>query len=55
MSTIGVVDLFFVHKSVSGALYTYFESATIIMCMYLVMTLISSRLLLLWGEKAGRQ
>ena len=51
LSTIGVVDLFFVHKSVSGALYTYFESATIVMCMYLVMTLISSRLLLLWEKK----
>ena len=51
LSVIGVVDLFFVHKSVSGALYTYFESATIVMCIYLVMTLISSRLLLLWEKK----
>lgn len=51
LSVIGVVDLFFVHKSVSGALYTYFESATIVMCIYLVMTVISSRLLLLWEKK----
>ena len=39
------------HKSVAGALYTYFESATIVMAIYLTMTLISSRLLNLW-EKA---
>ena len=51
LSVIGIVDLFFVHKSVAGALYTYFESATIVMCIYLVMTVISSRLLLLWEKK----
>lgn len=48
LSIIGVVDLFFVHKSVAGARYTYFESATIVMAIYLTMTLISSRLLNLW-------
>lgn len=51
LSIISIVDLFFVHKSVAGALYTYFESATIVMCIYLTMTLISSRLLLLWEKK----
>lgn len=51
LSVIGIVDLFFVHKSVSGALYTFFESATIVMCIYLVMTVIASRLLLLWEKK----
>ena len=51
LSVIGIVDLFFVHKSVAGALYTFFESATIVMCIYLVMTVISSRLLLLWEKK----
>ena len=51
LSIISIVDLFFVHKSVAGALYTYFESATIVMAIYLTMTLISSRLLNLW-EKA---
>ena len=51
LSVIGIVDLFFVHKSVAGALYTYFESATIVMYIYLVMTVISSRLLLLWEKK----
>lgn len=51
LSIISIVDLFFVHKSVAGALYTYFESATIVMCIYLTMTLVSSRLLLLWERK----
>lgn len=51
LSIISIVDLFFVHKSVAGALYTYFESATIVMCIYLTMTLVSSRLLLLWEKK----
>ena len=45
LSVISIVDLFFVHKSVAGALYTYFESATIVMVIYLTMTLVVSRLL----------
>jgi len=48
LSIISIVDLFFVHKSVAGAMYTYFESATIVMAIYLTMTLVSSRLLNLW-------
>lgn len=51
LSVISIVDLFFVHKSVSGALYTYFESATIVMVIYLTMTLITSRLLRLWENR----
>ena len=51
LSVISIVDLFFVHKSVSGALYTYFESATIVMCIYLTMTLLASKLLNLWEKK----
>ncbi len=51
LSVISIVDLFFVHKSVAGALYTYFESATIVMVIYLTMTLISSFLLNLWEKK----
>ena len=51
LSVISIVDLFFVHKSAAGALYTYFESATIVMCIYLTMTLVSSRLLALWERK----
>ena len=51
LSVISIVDLFFVHKSVAGALYTYFESATIVMAIYLTMTLVTSRLLLLMEKK----
>lgn len=51
LSVISITDLFFVHKSVVGALYTYFESATIVMIIYLTMTLLASYLLRLW-EKA---
>ena len=51
LSVISIVDLFFVHKSVSGALYTYFESATIVMVIYLTMTLLTSKLLRLWENK----
>ena len=51
LSVISITDLFFVHKSVVGALYTYFESATVVMLIYLTMTVISSRLLRLWERK----
>ena len=51
LSVISITDLFFVHKSVVGALYTYFESATSVMVIYLTMTLFASYLLRLW-EKA---
>lgn len=45
LSIIGTVELFFAHKTVSGALYTYFESATITMVIYLIMTLACSLIL----------
>ena len=51
LSVISVVELFFVHKGVAGALYTYFESATITMVIYLTMTLIFSRLLRWWEKR----
>ena len=51
LSVISIVDLFFVHKSVAGALYTYFESATIVMVIYLTLTVIVSRLLRLLERK----
>ena len=51
LSVISIVDLFFVHKSVSGALYTYFESATIVMLIYLTMTVVTSKLLRLLENK----
>ena len=49
--SIGIMELFSVHRSVSGALYTYFESATIVMVIYLIMTVVCSRLLLLWERR----
>lgn len=45
LSVISITDLFFVHKSVVGALYLYFQSATIVMAIYLTLTLTSSFLL----------
>ncbi len=45
LSVIGTVELFFTHKTVAGALYTYFESATITMVIYLIMTLTCSIIL----------
>ncbi len=51
LSVISIVDLFFVHKSVSGALYTYFESATIVMVIYLTLTVLVSRLLRLLEKR----
>lgn len=45
LSVISITDLFFVHKSVAGSLYLYFESATIVMAIYLTMTLLTSYLL----------
>ena len=51
LSVISITDLFFVHKSVVGALYTYFESATVVMLIYLTMTVLASRLLRWWERK----
>ena len=50
LSVISITDLFFVHKSVVGALYTYFESAAIVMVIYLTMPLFASYLLRLWEK-----
>jgi len=51
LSVIAITDLFFVHKSVVGALYRYFESACIVMVIYLTMTLAASALLRRWEKK----
>jgi putative lysine transport system permease protein len=51
LSVIAITDLFFVHKSVVGALYRYFESACIVMVIYLTMTMAASWLLRLWEKK----
>lgn len=45
LAIIGVVELFFSSKSVSGSYYIYFETFTITMVMYLIMTVFFSRLL----------
>lgn len=45
LSVISVVELFFANKSVAGAYYTYFESATITMIIYFTLTFTCSRLL----------
>ncbi len=45
LSMISVVELFFASKSVAGTYYVYFETYTITMAMYLVMTIFFSRLL----------
>ncbi|MEG0090405.1 MAG: amino acid ABC transporter permease [Oscillospiraceae bacterium] len=50
LSCISTVELFFASKSVAGTYFIYFETFTITMVMYLIMTVISSRLLL-WVEK----
>lgn len=45
LSIIGTVELFFTFKSISGALYTYFEAATVTMIIYFILTFLSSRIL----------
>lgn len=45
LSIIGTVELFFTFRSISGALYTYFEAATITMIIYFLLTFICSRIL----------
>jgi His/Glu/Gln/Arg/opine family amino acid ABC transporter permease subunit len=45
LSIIGTVELFFTFKSISGALYTYFEAATVTMIIYFVLTFTCSRIL----------
>ena len=53
LSVISISDLFFTHKAAAGALYTYFESATIVMAIYLTMTMVTSVLLRLLEKKLG--
>jgi len=45
LSIIGTVELFFTFKSISGALYTYFEAATVILIIYFILTFACSRIL----------
>ena len=51
LSSIGVVELFFVTKTVSGAYYTVFEAYSITMIIYLIMTVFFSKLLRLFEKK----
>lgn len=45
LSVISVVELMFTSKGIAGANYRYFETYTITMVMYLIMTLFFSRIL----------
>lgn len=45
LSIIGTVELFFTFRSISGALYTYFEAASVTMIIYFILTFTCSRLL----------
>ncbi len=49
--TIGVTELFSRVKGVAGATYVFFESFTICMAVYFVMTFTCSRLLGWWEKK----
>ena len=45
LSIIGTVELFFTFRSISGALYMYFEAATVTMAIYFILTFTCSRIL----------
>ncbi len=51
LSIIGTVELFFTFRSISGALYMYFEAASVTMIIYFVLTFVCSRLLRLMEAK----
>ncbi len=53
LSSIGIVELFYATKGVSGAYYTYFEAFTIAMVIYFILTFGCSRLLRMWEDKLG--
>ena len=38
LSVIGTMELFYTSKSISGAYYTYFQTFTVTMAMYFVLT-----------------
>jgi His/Glu/Gln/Arg/opine family amino acid ABC transporter permease subunit len=45
LSIIGTVELFFTFKSISGALYTYFEAATVTLIIYFILTFSCSKIM----------
>ncbi|MBQ7540911.1 MAG: amino acid ABC transporter permease [Clostridia bacterium] len=51
LTVIGTVELFYSSKSVAGAYYWYFESFTIAMVVYFILTFLCSRLLRLLESK----
>lgn len=51
LSVISVVELFFASKGVAGTYYVFFETFTITMVIYLVMTVFFSRLLRFFEKK----
>lgn len=51
LSVIGTVELFYASKGVAGAYYMYFETFTITMVIYFILTFSCSRLLRLWENK----
>ncbi len=51
LSVIGTVELFYTTKGVAGSYYWYFESFTITMVIYFILTFTCSRLLRLWESK----
>lgn len=53
LSIIAISDLFAAHKSAVSALYTYFASATIVMAIYLTLTMVASVLLRALEKKLG--
>ncbi|MEG0779810.1 MAG: amino acid ABC transporter permease [Oscillospiraceae bacterium] len=48
---IGFTELFSRAKAIAGALYVYFETYTIIMIVYFIMTFTCSRLLRMWERR----
>jgi len=55
LSAIGVVELMFASRGAAGANYRYFETFTITMAMYLIMTLTLSRILRAMEKKMDGQ
>ena len=51
LSVIGTVELFFVSNQIVGSSYVYFETFTVTMIVYLIMTVTSSKLLRLAEKK----
>lgn len=51
LSVIGTIELFYTTKGIAGAYYTYFETFTITMVIYFILTFTCSRLLRIWESR----